>query len=222
MYPDFAKTVLRHAIRQCYDSCGAEVKVMYRPLVVSLAAFVLVAVPRFLRAQDSCDKQLVVSEVSLPTTTHLAASEQAAIQAWLIGRCFDNQQLGELASGVSDVLQGIGYLHAAVPEPSITAFETSRHPQAISLHVEVKEGARYKVDDIELAGYRTVSPEQIIALSQIQAGDFFEREKVRETAEAVRKLYAARGYLDASIVPRTRFLDGAKVCLSFSVPVGEG
>ena len=146
---------------------------MYRPLVVSLAAFVLVAVPRFLRAQDSCDKQLVVSEVSLPTTTHLAASEQAAIQAWLIGRCFDNQQLGELASGVSDVLQGIGYLHAAVPEPSITAFETSRHPQAISLHVEVKEGARYKVREIQLHGYRTVSADQIMALSQIQVEDFF-------------------------------------------------
>lgn len=193
---------------------------MYRPLVVSLAAFVLVAVPRFLRAQDSCDKQFVVSEVSLPTTTHLAANEQAAIRARLIGACFDHQQLDELASGVSDVLQSIGYLQAAVPEPSITAFETSRHPRAVSLHVEVKEGARYKVDDIELAGYRTVSPEQIIALSQIQAGDFFDREKVRETAEAVRKLYASRGYLDASIVPRIRFLDEAKVCVSFSIVEG--
>ena len=61
---------------------------MYRPLVVSLVAFVLVSVPRFLSAQDSCDKQYVVSEVSLPTTTHLAASEQAAIRARLIGSLF--------------------------------------------------------------------------------------------------------------------------------------
>ena len=137
---------------------------MYRPLVVSLAAFVLVAVPRFLRAQDSCDKQLVVSEVSLPTTTRLSASEQAAVRARLIGRCFDNQQLGKLASGVRDVLRSIGYLRAAVTEPSITASDTSRYPRPVSLNVEVKEGARYKVREIQLHGYRTVSADQIMAL----------------------------------------------------------
>jgi hypothetical protein len=74
---------------------------MYRPLVVSLAAFVLVFVPRFVCAQDSCDKQFVVSEVSLSTTTRLQASEQASIRARLIGRCFDNEHLANLlaASG---------------------------------------------------------------------------------------------------------------------------
>ena len=123
---------------------------MYRPLVVPLVAFVLVSVPQFLSAQNSCDKQFVVSEVSLPATTHLPASEQAAIRGRLIGRCFDNQQLGELASAVSDVLQNFGYLQAAVPEPSITASDTSRYPQPISLNVEVKEGPRYKVDQIQV------------------------------------------------------------------------
>ena len=193
---------------------------MYRPLVVSLVAFVLVSVPQFLRAEDSCDKQFVVSEVSLPTTTHLPASEQAAIRGRLIGRCFDNQQLGELATAVSDVLQSIGYLKAAVPEPSITAFDSSRYPRPVSLNVEVKEGTRYRVEDIQIKGYRTVSPEEIMALSQIQPGDFFDRHKMRESAEAVRKLYAARGYLNASIVPSVEFLGGRGVSVSFRIIEG--
>ena len=193
---------------------------MYRPLVVSFAAFVLVSVPQFLRAQDSCDKQFVVSEVSLPTTTRLPASEQAAIRARLIGRCFDNQQLGELASGVSDVLQSIGYLQAAVPQPSITASDTSRHPQPVSLNVEVKEGARYKVREIEVIGSTAVSQEQFFALSQIQLGDFFDRNKMRETAEAVRKLYTATGYLNASIVPKIRFIGGLAVRVIFNIVEG--
>ena len=193
---------------------------MYRPLVVSFAALVLVSVPRFLHAQDSCGKQFVVSEVSLPTTTHLPASEQAAIRAQLIGRCFDNQQLGELASAVSDVLQSIGYLQAAVPEPSITASDTSRHPQPVSLNVEVNEGERYKVQDIVIRGNRAVPAEQIIVLSQTQLEDFFDRNKMRETAEAMRKLYASRGYLNASIVPSVRLLGGRGVSVSFTIIEG--
>jgi hypothetical protein len=78
---------------------------MYRPLVVFLVAFVLVSVPRFLSAQASCDKPFVVLGVSLPKTTQLSASEQAAIRARLIGRCFDNQQIFELASAVRDVFR---------------------------------------------------------------------------------------------------------------------
>ena len=66
----------------------------------------------------------------------------------------------------------------------------------------------------------SVSPDQIIALSQTQLEDSFDRNKMRETAEAVRKLYAARGYLNASIVPEVRFLGGLGVCVSFKVVEG--
>ena len=194
---------------------------MYRPLVVSLAAFVLVSVPRFVGAQDSCDKEFVVSEVSLSTTTRLPASEQAAIRASLIGRCFDNQQLDELGGGVRDVLQSLGYLRAAVPEPSITAApDTSRHPEPVSLNVEVKEGAHYKVREIEVIGSTAISQAQFIALSQIQLEDFFDRNKMRETAEAVRKLYTAHGYLNASVAPEVQILGPSGVCVRFKVVEG--
>jgi outer membrane protein assembly factor BamA len=195
---------------------------MYRPLVVSLVAFVLVSVSRFLSAQASCDKPFVVLGVSLPKTTQLSASEQAAIRARLIGRCFDDQQFGELASGVRDVLQSIGYLRAAVTVMGwdSDASDTSRYPRPVSLNVEVKEGARYKVREIQLHGYKTVSADQIYALLQIQVEDFFDSNKMRETAEALRKLYAARGYLNASIVPRFDFLGGPEVCVHFYIVEG--
>jgi hypothetical protein len=198
------------------------VKVTYRPLVVSLAVFVLVSVPKFVGAQDSCDKQFVVLGVNLPTTTQLSASEQAAIRARLIGRCFDDQQLGELASGVRDVLQSIGYLRPAVTVMGWDSelADASRYPRPVSLNVEVKEGARYKVREIQLHGYKTVSADQIYALSQIQVEDFFDGNKMRETAEALSKVYAARGYLNASIVPRFDFLGGPQICVHFYIVEG--
>jgi outer membrane protein assembly factor BamA len=194
--------------------------VTYRPLVISLAVCVFVSGPKFVGAQDSCDKQFVVSEVVLPATTHLSASEQAAIRDRLIGRCFDNQELSELASGVSDVLKSMGYLQAALPEPSVTGSDTSRYPRPVSLNVEVKEGARYKVREIHLHGYRTVSADQIYALSQIQVEDFFDENKMRETAEAVRRLYAANGYLNASIASEIQILGPSAVCVHFKVVEG--
>ena len=193
---------------------------MYRPLVVPLVAFFLVSVSRFLGAQDSCHKQFIVSEVVLPTTTHLPTSEQAAIRVRLIGRCFDNPQLGELASGVRAVLESLGYLQAAVSEPSITVFDTSRHPQPVSLDFEVKEGARYKVREIQLLGYRAISSEQIMALSETQIEEFFDGNKMRQTAQAIRRLYAANGYINASVLPEVRFLGGLGVCVSFRIVEG--
>jgi len=192
---------------------------MHRPLVVSLAAFALVSVSAFVAAQDSCDRQFVVSQVTLPGTTHLSWSEQAAIRARLIGRCLDDRQLGELAGQVRNTLQSFGYLHATVSEPSITIADARRHPQTVLLNVGFEEGAHYKVREIEVSGNRAVSAEQIMSVSQIQVEDFLDMSKVRETVEIVRRLYAANGFPKASIVPQVRFL-GSSVCVRFKVLEG--
>jgi outer membrane protein assembly factor BamA len=193
---------------------------MHSPLAVSLVASVLVAVPLFVAAQDSCDKQFVVSQVNLPTTTHLSRSEQAAIRARLIGHCFDDQQLGELAARVRDALQNFGYLRATVSEPSITVADASRHPQPVSLNVEIEQGAHYQVREIEVIGSRVVTSDQIISVSQIQLGDVLDMSKVRETVKAVRRLYAATGYDKVSIAAQVRFLAGLGVCVAFKVVEG--
>jgi outer membrane protein assembly factor BamA len=177
---------------------------MDRPLVVSLVALALLAVAPLVAAQDSCDKQFVVSQVNLPTTTYLSRSERAAIRARLIGLCFDDQQLGELAVTVRDKLLSLGYLRATVSQPDITIADASRHPQPVSVNVEFEEGARYKVREIEWSGFRAVSSDQLISIAQVQIEDVLFMSKVRETVEAVRKLYAANGYLKASIVPQVR------------------
>jgi len=118
------------------------------------------------------------------------------------------------------VLQSLGYLRAAVFEPSITASDTSRYPQPASLNVDVKEGARYKVREIEVIGCTAVTYEQFTALSQIQLGEFFDRNMIRETVEAIRRLYAAKCYLKASIVPEARFLGGLGVGVRFNIVEG--
>jgi outer membrane protein assembly factor BamA len=198
-----------------------EVEMMHRPLVVALVTFAVFAAPSFVAGQDFCDKQFVVSGVSLPETTRLSRSEQAAIRARLIGRCFEDQeQLGELAGRVRDTLQNFGYLRATVSEPTMTIADASRHPQPVSLNVEFAEGPRFKVREIVWHGFRAVSSDQLMAVSQIQVEDVLDMSKVRETVAAVRKLYAANGYPKASIVPEVSFLGGVGVCVSFRIAEG--
>ena len=190
-----------------------------KPLVLSFVILALGAVLPFVSAQDSCRKQFVVSQVSLPATTLLSRSEQASIRARLIGRCFDNQQLSELAGPVRDALQSLGYLHATVSEPTLGIADASRQPQPVSLNVEVEEGARYKVTALEWWNLKAISFEQITSVSLIQVGDVLDMSKVRETQEAVRRLYTANGYPQASIIPQFREA-GHAVTVTFAVVEG--
>jgi outer membrane protein assembly factor BamA len=188
-------------------------------LVVSLLASVLTSSVT-ITAQDSCDKQYVVSEVNL-LAAQLSPGEQATIKAQLIGRCFDEQQLGELVGRVRDTLQTLGYFRATLSEPTITIGEVSRHPNPASLSFAVAEGARYKVREVVWTGFKAVPGENIVSISQIRPEDILDTSKVRATVEAVRKLYAASGYPVASIIPQIEAHEaGHWVAVYFSVVEG--
>lgn len=193
---------------------------MYTRLAVSVAIFaVLVSVHPLAATQDLCDKTFTVSEVSL-TTNHLSQREQGALRGLLIGRCFDDQKLGELAGQVRAALQDWGYLRATVSEPSMTITDNTRLPQLTSLHVEVEEGPRFKVREIDVLGSKVLTFDQIRSVFQIQLDDFLDMSEARSTAEAIRRLYAANGYLETSVVPQVRFLSGVEVCVAFKVEEG--
>jgi len=199
----------------------AEAEVMRSLLVVSLVAFAFVASPPIAAAQDSCDKQFVVSQVSLATTTQLLPKEQAAIRARLIGRCFNDGEVSELGDRVRDTLQNFGYFRATVSEPNTAILDFSRRPQPVSLNVQFTEGARYRVREIEWLGIKAISADQILSISQVHPEDILDTSKVRETLEAVRRLYVAIGYPAASIVPEVQVHEaGHWVSLHFSVLEG--
>jgi len=195
---------------------------MRTPVLVSIAVLALVANPRFIAAQGSCDKQFVVSQVNLPTTTHVSPSDQAVTRARLIGVCFDDQQFSELVGRIRDTLRNLGYLRATVSEPSISIVDASRHPHAASLNVSFEEGARYRVEAIEIRGNRALSADQIRGLSPIQPGEFFDNKKVEDTERALRKLYEANGYSEMSLRSEIREMKGRPDALFVIFTVVEG
>lgn len=188
---------------------------MRAPLLVSFTAFALLEITPFTAAQRSCDKRFVVSQVNLPTTTRLSAGDQGALRARLIGDCFDDQQFTEIIDRIRTTLRDLGYLRATVSEPSISIID-ARQPQAASLNVSFEEGARYRIDEIQIVGNRAVPADQIRGVSPIQLGEFFETRKVGETMDAVSRLYDANGYPNVSVRYQLLMKQGHGVCVRFT------
>jgi outer membrane protein insertion porin family len=163
----------------------------------------------------------VVSQVNLQTTENrLAGWEQAAVRARLIGRCFDSAETGELRRQVLVALYDLGHLDATVCEASITVSDPSRVPESVSVDIELDEGARYKVREIDVIGNSLVPAEQIKSVYQVQLDGFLDMSEVHETVDAIRRLYAANGFGKASVIPDVQRQDRLTVCVAFRVVEG--
>jgi hemolysin activation/secretion protein len=185
--------------------------------VVSLLALVIFLSPLASVAQDLCNNQFVVSEVGIPAKTRLSPSEQTAIKAQLMGRCVDDRHLNELSGEIRDTLQGWGYLLAAVADSTIAPFNANQEPQPIALNLSFDEGPRYKVQEIDIVGNEALSAEQIRSVFRIHLDDFLNMGKVRETANAIRRLYGANGFSQVSVVPQITVLGRIRVCVAFEI-----
>lgn len=78
----------------------------------------------------------------------------------------------------------------------------------IRVHLEEKEDGviltyivqeKPKVKDLIISGYQRLKREEIEGVSRIKKGEFFEEELLRETEEALKNLYASKGFYTASI-----------------------
>jgi outer membrane protein assembly factor BamA len=190
---------------------------MRTPLLVSFAAFALLEVPITSVAQGPCNKQLVVSQVNLPTTTHLSSGDQGALRSRLIGACLDDRQFAQIDDQIRTVLRDLGYLGATVSESSMSITDASRQPQAASLNVHFEEGARYRVDEIEISGNRALEADQIRGVSPIQLGEFFDTKKIVATLDAAKRLYEANGHPGVSLHYQIVMKQGHGVCVRFTV-----
>jgi outer membrane protein assembly factor BamA len=189
---------------------------MARPLLILLAAFLVVS-PSALRAQQQpCEKQYVVSRTEL-TGTRLPSAQQALVAAKLIGQCFDGEQLARLADEARKTLRGIGYWRASVTEPGMTIQDGGGYPQSVSIRFQVDEGARFKVREIDIRGNSAISAEEIRSVTQVDLENFLDVNAVTQTVLAIRRLYRANGYPNASVFSDIRASDGLGVSVGFTV-----
>jgi outer membrane protein insertion porin family len=93
--------------------------------------------------------------------------------------------------------------------------------QDIYITVNVVEGERYTVSDVQIAGQLLVPREELEKLLRIKPGDVFSRQKLTESTKAISDRLGNDGYAfaNANAVPQ---LDKAKRTVAFTILVDPG
>jgi len=150
----------------------------------------------------------------------------------LFARTYDSTKLTEDAERVRYFYQTKGYFKALVGDPKTQIHDTSgvrwyfpfkpSPGKAVDITIPVEEGQRYRLKDITFTGNKAVTNTKALrSLFKIKDGDVFDTEAIRKGLEALRKAYAALGYINFTPVPNTD-ADDEKRLISLRIDVDEG
>jgi outer membrane protein insertion porin family len=115
------------------------------------------------------------------------------------------------------------YLNRGYLDFNIDSTQVSITPdkRAIYITINITEGAKYTVSDVQLAGEMLVPREELEKLVKLRAGDIFSREKLTDTTKAITDRLGNDGYAfaNANAVPQ---VDKDRRTVAFTIFVDPG
>jgi outer membrane protein insertion porin family len=114
--------------------------------------------------------------------------------------------------------QNRGYLDFAI-ESTQVSITPDRHD--IYITVNITEGERYVVSDVQLSGQTPVAREELEKLVQLKPGDVFSREKLAASTKAIGERLGNDGYAfaNANAIPN---VDKEKRTVAFNIAIDPG
>jgi hypothetical protein len=127
----------------------------------------------------------------------------------------------EIASEVGERVrvfyQDHGFFKAMVEAPQIKQAGAS----AVDVTVTVNAGQQYRLKDIQVTGSKAFSASELRSLFPMQTGDIFSSVAVRKGLEAIRRLYAQRGFPNFRETPAVTLVDSSREA-TLTLTVEEG
>ena len=179
--------------------------------VVSLALACLIAPTLFAQSSESSApvSRFVVWQVASSALGELAQDEQALVRLQVVGRQVTSETKSEVAWRIRDALQQLGYFRVKVSDSQLVPLDPT-HPERVELRVAVDLGARYHFSELNWKGVTALTPGQLSLLTPMKAGDVFNIERVRLLLDTVRRMYAAFGNTQVTVVPDTEINDSSR------------
>ncbi len=97
-----------------------------------------------------------------------------------------------------------GYARVIVGDPDV---KLSENRKKIYVTIKVNEGIRYKISQIEFAGYEHAKLEDLQKSVALKTGDYFNVEKFQDDVKAVTSVFTKIGYAYANVAPNTSMND---------------
>lgn len=134
----------------------------------------------------------------------LPDSEQRSIVEEYQGRSYP---LEELKERIWQNVRDLGYAKASVEIQDTAALPAAppTHPDDVIVHIAA--GARYTLNEIVINGGRSFSDEEVLKQFPLRPGDLFNATAIGEGLDALKHLYASKGYVHLGIIPRMQMND---------------
>ena len=147
------------------------------------------------------------------------AKLQQAVAGAAIGAVYsENRFLQVLDASIRPVYESMGYLGVQFPSFDVTPSKTVN---GVAVTVTVKEGAVYKLSNVELKGELAQSKE-LIKVGGFQIGEPVNYEKVRSGVDDIRKALRRKGYINAKTSAERKLNEQQKtVTLTVTVDPGQ-
>ena len=191
---------------------------MHRILVCLLLVGVCAAAQTATSAPDITVRRLTLTTV----TDRLPLDARQQIIRDIQSRTYKHANSEEeIAERVRYACQVHGFFKAVMGRPSVTVLSETPQQEIVDISLAVNEGEQYRLKDISFTGEKAFSAEELRAEFHIVDGDIFNTEKIRQGLDALRKLYAAKGYVNFTPVPNTQADDAAHT-ISLLIDTDEG
>jgi outer membrane protein assembly factor BamA len=118
--------------------------------------------------------------------------------------------------------QKYGYFTVVVGEGDTRVLTSNPINRRIAVTLHIDEGPQYRLKEITFKNNHAVSnASELRSLFPINNGEIFDREKISEGIESLRKLYQGLGYINATFLPDTE-LDEVGGNLTLGIDADEG
>jgi outer membrane protein insertion porin family len=131
---------------------------------------------------------------------------------------YSKQKLGADLESLRSFYQNRGYLEFAIDSTQVSI---TPDKDDIYITINITEGEKYTVSDVQLAGDLVVPHDEIERLVQVRAGDTFSRARQQATTKAISDRLGAEGYAFANVsaVPE---VDKDKHTVAYTLYVDPG
>jgi outer membrane protein assembly factor BamA len=114
-----------------------------------------------------------------------------------------------------------GYLKAKLGDAQPKVVQSTPEETIVDVTFPVDPGRQYKLSDIEIAGYRSLSAEALRELMHAQLNQLANAVQLDSDIEAMKKLYGTRGYMGVNIQSLPE-MDDANSTVRYVLRVREG
>ena len=121
---------------------------------------------------------------------------------------YKEHRFPEDAEAIIQYYRNRGYIRAQVGQPQLTTLEDSVDgtERWVEMRLPITEGERYRLGNFELEGVTILREDALHAQFDLQEGDFYSEEVIRQGIERAQALYGASGYMEflarPDLVPR--------------------